>query len=72
MIALGALAVGIAFGYGAQRGAFCLNSGFRAVLDGETTKLNALSLAVAVQLVLLPMVFLAGLARPVALPLPLL
>ena len=39
MIALGALAVGIAFGYGAQRGAFCMNSGLRAVLDGETTKL---------------------------------
>jgi len=67
---LGAIVVGIAFGYGAQRGAFCMNSGFRAVLEGETTKLKALGLAVAVQLVLLPMIFWAGLARPVELPLP--
>lgn len=68
---VGALVVGAAFGYGAQRGAFCLNSGLRAVLDGETTKLKALGLAVAVQLTLLPMIFRAGLAHPVVLPLPL-
>lgn len=61
---MGALAVGAAFGYGAQRGAFCMNSGFRGVLDGEWTKLKALALAVAVQLLLLPAIFAAGLARP--------
>jgi hypothetical protein len=69
---LGALAVGLAFGYGAQRGAFCMNSGFRAALDGEWTKLEALALAVAVQLILLPAIFATGLARAPKLPLPLL
>lgn len=69
---LGALAVGAAFGYGAQRGAFCLNSGFRAALGGEWAKVKALALAVAVQLVVLPAIFAAGLARPAELPLPLL
>ena len=69
---LGAVAVGAAFGYGAQRGGFCLNSGFRAALQGEWTKMKALALAVAVQLVLLPAIFAAGLARPAELPLPLL
>jgi hypothetical protein len=67
---LGAVLAGTAFGYGAQRGAFCMNSGFRAALEGETTKLKALGLAVAVQLVLLPVIFRAGLASPVELPLP--
>lgn len=33
---LGALAVGAAFGYGAQRGAFCMSSGFRGVIEGES------------------------------------
>ena len=68
--ALFALAVGAAFGYGAQRGGFCMNSGFRAVLAGETTKLRTLALAVAVQLVLLPAIFGADLAHRAALPLP--
>jgi uncharacterized protein len=67
--ALGALGVGTAFGYGAQRGAFCMNSGFQGVLKGEWTKLKALALAVAAQLVLLPAVFAAGLARPAQLTL---
>ncbi len=66
---LGALAVGMAFGYGSQRGAFCMSSGLRGVLDGEWTKVKALGLAVAIQLVLLPVVFAAGLARPAELPL---
>ena len=65
----GALAVGMAFGYGSQRGAFCMSSGLRGVLDGEWTKVKALGLAVAIQLVLLPAVFAAGLARPAELPL---
>jgi uncharacterized membrane protein YedE/YeeE len=69
---LGALMVGIAFGYGAQRGAFCLNSGFRAALEGEWTKVKTLGLAVAVQLLLLPLIFATDLARPTELPLPLL
>jgi len=66
---LGALAVGTAFGYGAQRGAFCMNSGFRGAIEGEWTKVKALGLAVAVQLLLLPAVFAAGFARPARLPL---
>ena len=66
---LGALAVGVAFGYGSQRGAFCMSSGLRGVLEGEWTKVKALGLAVAIQLVLLPVVFAAGLARPAELPL---
>lgn len=70
--AFGALAVGAAFGYGAQRGAFCMNSGFRGALEGEWTKVKALGLAVAVQLLLLPAIFATGLARAAELPLPLL
>ena len=66
---LGALAVGAAFGYGAQRGAFCMNSGFRGVIEGEWTKVKALGLAVAVQLLLLPVVFATGFARSAQLPL---
>ena len=66
---LGALGVGTAFGYGAQRGAFCMNSGFRGAVEGEWTKVRALGLAVAVQLVLLPVVFATGLARAAELPL---
>lgn len=66
---LGALAVGAAFGYGAQRGAFCMNSGFRDALEGDWTKVKALALAVAVQLVVLPAIFATGLARTAPLPL---
>jgi len=69
---LGALAVGAAFGYGAQRGAFCMNSGFRGALEGEWTKVKALGLAIAVQLLLLPVIFATGLVRAAELPLPLL
>jgi uncharacterized protein len=65
----GAVLVGTAFGYGAQRGAFCLSSGLRGVMAGEWTKVKALGLAVAVQLLLLPIVFGSGLAHPVELPL---
>jgi len=60
----GALLVGATFGYGAQRGAFCMSSGFRATLEGEWTKVKALGLAVAVQLVVLPLLFTAGFAHP--------
>lgn len=67
---LGALGVGAAFGYGAQRGAFCMSSGFCGALEGEWTKLKALGLAVAVQLLVLPVIFATGFARTVELPLP--
>jgi hypothetical protein len=66
---LGALLAGAAFGFAAQRGAFCMNSGFRGAVEGEWTRLKALALAVAVQLVLLPAIFVPGLARPAHLPL---
>jgi hypothetical protein len=66
---VGALAVGAAFGYGAQRGAFCMNSGFQNAFEGDWTKLKAFALAVAVQLVVLPVIFAAGLARTAPLPL---
>ena len=66
---VGALGLGAAFGYGAQRGAFCMNSGFRNALAGDWTKLKALALAVAVQLLVLPFVFWLGLAQPALLPL---
>jgi uncharacterized membrane protein YedE/YeeE len=66
---VGALGLGAAFGYGAQRGAFCMNSGFRNAIAGDWTKLKALALAVAVQLLALPVVFWLGLAQPAPLPL---
>jgi uncharacterized protein len=65
----GALVVGAAFGYGARRGAFCMNSAFRGALEGDWTKVKALGMAVAVQLLVLPVVFGVGLARPAQLPL---
>jgi hypothetical protein len=66
---LGACLVGAAFGYGAQRGAFCMNSGFRGAIEGEWTKVKALGLAVSIQLLLLSGVFATGLARSAELPL---
>ena len=66
---LGALLVGAAFGYAAQRGAFCMNSGLRGAIQGDWTKVKALALAVAVQLLLLPAIFATGLDRPSGLPL---
>lgn len=68
LVWLGALLAGMLFGYVAQRGAFCMNSGMRGAVEGEWTKLKALALAVAVQLLLLPPVFATGLAQPAALP----
>lgn len=66
---VGALVVGAIFGYGAQRGAFCMNSGFRGAVEGDWTKVKALALAVVVQLLLLPAIFATGLAHPAELPL---
>ena len=65
---IGAFTVGAAYGYGSQRSAFCLSSGLRSTLDGDWTKVKALALAVAVQLLLLPAVFAAGWATPVLPP----
>ena len=66
---VGAVGVGVAFGYVAQRGALCMNSGFRMAFQGDWTKVKAFALAVAVQLLVLPAVFGAGLAQPAHLPL---
>src|SRR5436309_1229461 len=59
----------IARAFADKRGAFCMNSGFRNALAGDWTKLKALALAVAVQLLVLPLVFWLGLAQPALLPL---
>ena len=65
----GAVFIGAAFGYTAQRGAFCLNSGFRDALKGDWTKVKILALGVSLQLLLLPAIFGAGWAEPPLLPL---
>jgi hypothetical protein len=55
------LLVGAGYGYAAQRGAFCMNSGFRdAVTKGNTTKVKAYVLATTLQMVLVPIVFAVG------------
>ena len=66
MIALlPALLVGAAYGFVAQRGAFCMNSGFRSVVtDRDSTKLKAYGLALAVQLLVLPSLFAFGYVNP--------
>jgi len=57
LVFLPGLLLGVAFGYAAHRGAFCMSSGFRnLVTRGETTKVKALGLAVALNLVFLPVV----------------
>jgi hypothetical protein len=54
--ALTGLLVGSAYGYVAQRGAFCMNSGFRAaVTERNTTKVKAYALAIAVQMLGVPL-----------------
>jgi uncharacterized membrane protein YedE/YeeE len=58
------LLVGAGYGYVAQRGAFCMNSGFRdAATKGSTTKVKAYVLAITLQMVLVPIVFAVGLSR---------
>src|SRR3990167_9200868 len=62
---LGGLIIGTAYGYIAQRGAFCLNSGFRlTVTKRDFTKVKALFLAIAVQMLAMPAVFALGWAQP--------
>lgn len=46
-----------------------MSSGFRGAVEGEWTRVKTLALAVAVQLLLLPVVFAAGWALPAELPL---
>lgn len=61
--ALTGLLVGSAYGYVSQRGAFCMNSGFRAVVtERNTTKLKAYVLAIALQMIAVPLVFAWGLS----------
>src|SRR3989344_209543 len=59
------LLIGGLYGYIAQRGAFCLNSGFRFVVTKrDYTKVKALLLAIAVQMLAMPAVFALGWAQP--------
>ena len=63
--ALTGLLVGSGYGYIAQRGAFCMNSGFRsAVTERNTTKVKAYVLAIALQMLVVPLVFALGLSSP--------
>ena len=63
--ALTGLLVGSGYGYIAQRGAFCMNSGFRsAVTERNTTKVKAYGLAIALQMLGVPLVFALGLSSP--------
>jgi len=63
--ALTGLVIGGGYGYVAQRGAFCMNSGFRAaVTDRNTTKVKAYALAIALQMLVLPVVFAIGFSSP--------
>lgn len=65
MMVLTGLLVGAAYGYVAQRGAFCLNSGFRFVTTKrDFTKVKALGIALAVQMIVMPVVFALGWAQP--------
>jgi len=63
--ALTGLLVGSGYGYIAQRGAFCMNSGFRtAVTERNTTKVKSYVLAIALQMLVVPLVFALGLSSP--------
>lgn len=65
LAALTGLLVGSGYGYISQRGAFCMNSGFRmAVTDGNTTKVKSYVLAIALQMFAVPLVFALGLSSP--------
>jgi uncharacterized membrane protein YedE/YeeE len=64
-LALTGLLVGAAYGYAAQRGAFCMSSGFRVVVTRrDLTKVKAYVLAIAVQMLAFPVLFAIGLAQP--------
>lgn len=58
---LGGLLAGAGYGYVAQRGAFCLNSGFRFIATKrDTTKVKALGVALVVQMLAVPVLFALG------------
>lgn len=64
-----AIALGAGYGFVAQRGAFCLSSGFRTVATKrDFTKVKAYGLAVALQMLALPVVLWLGASRPTVLP----
>ena len=64
-LALTGLVVGAAYGYVAQRGAFCMSSGFRIVVTKrDMTKVKAFVLAIAIQMLAFPILFATGLAQP--------
>jgi uncharacterized membrane protein YedE/YeeE len=59
--ALTGILVGVAYGYIAQRGAFCLSSGFRVVVTKrDLTKLKAYAFAVALQMIAVPVLAALG------------
>jgi uncharacterized membrane protein YedE/YeeE len=63
--ALAGLIVGAGYGYVSQRGAFCMNSGFRMVVtERNTTKVKSYALAIALQMLVVPLVFALGLSSP--------
>ncbi len=63
--ALTGLLIGGGYGYVAQQGAFRMNSGFRAaVTERNTTKVKAYVLAIALQMLGVPLVFALGLSSP--------
>jgi uncharacterized membrane protein YedE/YeeE len=65
MMVFTGLLMGAAYGYVAQRGAFCLNSGFRFITtQRDFTKVKALGIALAIQMIVLPVVFAMGWAQP--------
>jgi hypothetical protein len=65
LAALTGLLVGGGYGYIAERGAFCMNSGFRvAVTQRNMTKVKAYVLAIALQMIFVPLVFATGLSSP--------
>ncbi len=65
MFVVTGLLVGAGYGYAAQRGAFCMNSGVRVIVTKrDTTKLKAYILAIAVQMVLLSLLMAFGIFRP--------
>ena len=65
VLVLTGLLIGAAYGYVAQRGAFCLNSGFRFVTTKrDLTKVKALGIALAIQMIVMPAIFALGWAKP--------
>jgi hypothetical protein len=60
----GALA-GVLYGYAAERGDFCVATALERGLRGrDPTRLRALQIAIAVQMLVVPLLFLVGLANP--------